>query len=94
MNGKERRESAKSANPKDARRLLKDRLKQIHGGRYVGSNEEKLTVTELLNALETHLENKGAKALTHLRSHLKPVREFFALDRAIGLTTEHIKTGT
>lgn len=70
---------------------MRERLKQIHAGRYVGVNEEKLTVIELLDDLETHLEIRGAKALAHLKSHLKPVRRFFALDRAIAVTTDHIE---
>jgi hypothetical protein len=52
-NGKERRESSKSMNAKDAKKLLKARLKRIHGGRYTGPEEEKLTVTQVLDALET-----------------------------------------
>lgn len=47
-------------------------------------------MTQLLDALETNLENKGAKALTQLKSHLKPVREFFAFERALGVTTQRI----
>lgn len=66
-------------------------MKQIHGGRYTGPDEEKLTVITLLDSLETHLQNKGAKALKHLKSHLKPVRRFFALDRAVCVRTDHIE---
>lgn len=72
VNGMERRESSKSTNPKNARKLLKERFKQLHGGRYAGPEEEKLTVVELLNALETNLDNKGAKAQrrSHSSSHI------------------------
>jgi hypothetical protein len=91
VNGVERRESSRSQREADAKRVLKKRLTQIHGGRYVGPEEEKRTVVELLDALETHLENRGAKALMQLKSHLKPIRGFFALDRAISLTTADIE---
>jgi|SRR5579864_1966192 len=67
FNGKEIRESAKSQNEADARRLLKKRLKEILGSRFVGPQEEKLTVDDLLAALVTHLETKGAKTVDRSR---------------------------
>jgi hypothetical protein len=82
VNGKERRESARSSRDTDARRLLRNRLKQIHGGTYVGPKEERITVDQLLDDLLVHLDNKGAKTVARLKSHLKPLRQFFALDRA------------
>src|SRR5579872_1411162 len=77
FNGKEIRESSKSTSQGEARRLLKKRLKEIHGSRFVGPQEEKLTVDDLLDALIVHLETKGAKTVTRLKSHLKPLREWF-----------------
>ena len=91
VNGKERRESSKSDHESDAKRLLKNRMKQIHGGRYTGPEEDRLTVIELLNSLEKHLENKSAKSLKQLQSHLKPVRRHFALDRAVAITTDRVQ---
>jgi len=38
-----------------------------------------------------HLENKGAKTVVRLKSHLKPLRQFFALDRAVNVTTADIE---
>jgi integrase len=76
-------------NRKDATRLFK-RPAQANSWTLIGPQEEKLTVAELLNALETHLENKGSKTLTQLKSHLKPVGKFYALDRAICLTSEDV----
>src|SRR5258705_13054258 len=77
------RESSKSQKEVDARRLLKKRMKEIHGSRFVGPQEEKLTVDDLLDSLITHLETKGAKTVDRLKSHLKPLREWFALTRAV-----------
>ena len=61
FNGKEIRESAKSRNEADARRLLKKRLKEIHGSRFVGPQEEKLTVADLLDTSGHASRNKGRK---------------------------------
>jgi integrase len=91
VNGQEHRESARSDRESDARRLLKDRLKQIHGGRYVGPQEERLMVSDLLDALITHLETRGAKTVDRLKSHLKPLRQFFMLTRAVNVTTAEVE---
>lgn len=91
FNGKEIRESSKSQNDGDAKRLLKKRLKEIHGSRYVGPHEEKLTVDDLLDALVTHLETKGAKTVERLKSHLKPLRDWYALTRAVNVTTADVE---
>src|SRR5262245_27384940 len=92
VQGRERRETAKSERVADARRLLRERLKQIHGNRYIGPQEERLTVDAILNGLLVHLETKGAKTVEGLKSHLKPLREFFALDRAVNVTTGQVET--
>jgi integrase len=91
FNGTEIRESAKSTAEADARRLLRKRLKEIHGSRFVGPQEEKLTVNDLLDSLITHLETKGAKTVVRLKSHLKPLREWFALTRAVNVTTADVE---
>ena len=75
----------------EARKKLKARRKEIYGERFVGPSEEKITVEELLDGLLLHLKIKGAKSVTSLKSHLKPVREFFALSRAIDLTTTRVE---
>lgn len=75
----------------EAQRFLKERLKQIHGGTFVGPQEERVTVTELLDDLIVHLRTKGKKAVDSLISHMKPVREFFGLDRAVGVTTTSVE---
>ncbi|HZS60312.1 MAG TPA: hypothetical protein VFA43_13640 [Gemmatimonadaceae bacterium] len=92
FNGKEVRESSKSRNETNARRLLKKRLQEIHGNRFTGPQEEKLSVHELLDALITHLETKGAKTVQRLKSHLTPLREKFTLTRAINVTTAAVES--
>ncbi len=91
FNGREIRESCRSRDEADARRLLKKRLKEIHGSRFVGPQEENVTVDDLLDALITHLETKGAKTVDRLKSHLKPLREYFALTRAVNVTTAAVE---
>jgi integrase len=45
----------------------------------------------LLDGLVLHLETKGAKAIDSLKSHLKPVREFFNLRRAVEVSTTMVE---
>ena len=90
VNGKEHREPG-GETEREARRLLRERMKQIHAGSYIGPKRERLTVGEMLDGLETHLVNKGAKAMVSLKSHLKPVREAFGTERATTLTPERIE---
>src|SRR5262245_34381806 len=66
-----------------AKSLLKKRLKEIAGDKFVGPTEERVTVDDLLDDLMTHLKNKGSKAVASFSSHLKPVRKFFSLRRAV-----------
>lgn len=69
-----------------AKKRLRNRQKDVHAGRYVGADEEKLTVDQLLDGLMSHLALKGAKSAASYKSHLTPVREFFALRRAVDVT--------
>lgn len=90
VRGQQLRESA-GRTEAEAKRKLKARLKEIHGDRFVGPKEERLTVEELLDGLILHLETKGARAVASFESHLKPVREHFNFTRAVDLTTSHVE---
>jgi integrase len=91
--GSQFRESA-GATEAEARRLLRKRLREIAGDRFVGPAEERVTVSELLDDLIVHLRNKGAKAVASFASHLKPVRAFFSLRRAVEVTTAMLERYT
>jgi integrase len=84
--GKQYREPG-GKNEAEARRKLKARLKEIAADRFIGPQDERVTVDELLNDLIIHLRNKGAKAVPKLQSHLMAVRAFFSLRRASEVTT-------
>jgi integrase len=74
-----------------ARRKLKKRMKEVHGDRFVGPVEERLTVVELADNLITHMKTRGAKSIPSFESHLRPVREAFTFVRAVDLTTARIE---
>lgn len=91
--GRQFRESGGDTEP-GAKKLLKKRLKEIAGDRFVGLQEERLTIDQLCDSLITHLETKGSKSVRSYKSHLKPVREFFSLMRAVDLTTSAVEKFT
>jgi integrase len=90
VRGKEQRESA-GCKTADAKKLLKSRLREIHSGKFIGLEKEKITVNDLLDSLIIHLENKGAASVNTLVSHFKPIREMFGCDRAIDINGQRIE---
>jgi integrase len=103
--GKEVRESvdkhlrergiARPATEDDAKRLLKLRLKQIGADSlgakaFIGPQQERVLVCELLDSLETDLTLRQAASLPALKSHLKRVRAAFGDRRAIDISAESV----
>jgi hypothetical protein len=50
-----------------------------------------MSVEELLQALEQDYQIQGRKSLPQLRAHLRHVRVYFGLDRAMAVTTERLR---
>jgi site-specific recombinase XerD len=70
----------------EARRFLKARLRDILSGRSLGPQEERLTVADLLDGVKARAQTKGLRSLSKITSHLRAVREVFALRRAVDVT--------
>jgi integrase len=103
--GKEQREVARHVrtgdklelsekNRHEAERFLKRRLGEIaaeqHGGRaFVGPKEERVTVSQILDGLETDFRLRD-KWNFKVASNLKPVRERFGAWRAVNVTSEAV----
>jgi integrase len=80
----------------EARRLLRQRLREVAvhqtGLRaFQGPRQERMTVEELLQVLEQDYQIHGRKSLPQLRAHLRHVRVYFGLDRAMAVTTERLR---
>jgi integrase len=71
----------------EARRKLRRRLREAGSERFAGPAAERVTVDQLADALLVHMTNQGRASLEKIRSHLKPVRAFFSLRRAMDVTT-------
>jgi integrase len=91
--GRDFREPGGATEP-EATRRLKARLKEIAGDRFVGPREERVLVDSLLDSLELHLVNRGARSVRKVKSHLKAVRAFFGTMRAIDLSTHDCEVYT
>jgi integrase len=99
VQGQEQRESAAKVlgrpdagmNEKDAEKALKIRLQEIHGGRWVGPKQERVTMAELLDGLVQDYKNNGRRSLSTLEAHLKPLRAVFPLDAALNVTEQRIE---
>jgi hypothetical protein len=76
---------------KKAKRFAKDRREKIGAHRqglkkYQPASQQKVTVGELLDALEADYRIRGRKSMPQTLSHLKPVRERFDALRAADVT--------
>src|SRR5215472_1375765 len=103
--GKEHREVARHVrtgaklevtekNRHEANRFLKRRLGEIaaeqHGGRaFVGPQQERVTVNELLDGLENDYKLRD-KWNAKVASNMKPVREYFGTRRAADITSNAV----
>ena len=90
----EKLEAAGEKNHHEAERFLKRRLGEIaaekHGGRpFVGPQQERVTVNELLDGLERDYKLRDKWNL-NVASKMKPVRQRFGTWRAVELTSDVI----
>jgi integrase len=91
VNGTPHREPTGTKDEKEAKRILRDRLKDVYGQRFVAHREARLIVDDFLDDLLVHLETKGAKGVRNVRSQLKQVRAELGLLRAVDLTSSRIE---
>ncbi len=99
LRGKEYRESTGNADPKEAAKFLRRRLRevgadQIGARTFGGPQQERVTVTEILERL-TVTYKRGRRGLPRevspqMRSHLNRVEEYFGAMRAMQVHDEHV----
>jgi integrase len=94
LRGKEYRESTGTAEPAKAAKFLKRRLKevgadQIGKATFVGPQQERMKISQLLEALEEDYKLRG-KDSPQFRAHLKHIREYFGAWRAVEVTAEAV----
>jgi integrase len=87
VNGREIRESAGKTEG-EARRVLRGRLKQLAARTWIEPEQERMTVSEMLDTYEADLASRTAKALDSIKCHLRPVRAAFGDRRAMDLRAD------
>lgn len=90
------RESAGTDDERKARQFLKERIREVGNhrvgaARFQGPRQERVTVKDLLEALDQDYVQRGVKGLREARNHMKPVREFFGLRRALEVTPNLVR---
>lgn len=90
------RESAKTSDERKARQFLKERLREVGNhrvgaARFQGPRQERVTVKELLEALDRDYAQRGIKGLREARNHMRPVHDFFGFHRAMEVTPNLVR---
>src|ERR1017187_7057031 len=91
------RESAQTSDERKARQFLKERLREVGNhrvgaARFQGPRQERVTVKELIEALDRDYVQRGIKGLREARNHMKPVRDFFGFRRALEVTPNLVRS--
>ena len=89
--GKPFRESAKTTNEKEARKLLKRRLEEIKRPVYVGPSENKLGIEDLEKKVLADYEKNNRRSKKTVEFCFKPLKAFFTFDRLIDITPSRIE---
>src|SRR5450830_50668 len=90
------RESAGTGDERKARQFLKERLREVGNhrvgaARFQGPRQERVTVKELLEALDRDYVQRGIKGLREARNHMRPVRDFFGFRHALEVTPNLVR---
>ena len=78
------------AGQRAADRLLKKRWQDIGRGRFIGPSEDRVLLTDLLDAVKTDYELNVRRSSWTLAYRLQPLRTAFAGERAVDVTEERI----
>ena len=95
VDGRERRESAKTRDEQTAQKYLRKKLKEVHAHEldpakpFLTQRDRKRTVADLMDMLKADLEIRG-KWNPQVRSNLEHVRSGFGNIRATALTAEQV----
>jgi integrase len=89
--GNEYRESSSSEREAQALRLLKKRLGEINAGKFIGPSEDRWTFDDMVDDLKNDYRVNNRRSLSTAEYHVRHLRGFFGLDRAIDITPDRVK---
>ncbi len=90
--GEEYRESSGLESEPQARKLLKKRLGEINGGRFIGPQEDRLTFDDLVGDLVNDFKINDKRSLSTALYRVSHLKQFFCLCHAIDITTDRIRS--
>lgn len=88
--GREHRESSRSDNESQARKLLKKRIGETSAGTFIGPNEERLTFEGMADMLLTDYQINGKRSLSTLRGLIRHLSGSFGMTKAVDITPDRI----
>jgi integrase len=88
--GREIRQSSESESETQARKLLKKRMGELTGGRFI-VDEEKVTFEQLVVDLKNDYQVNGKRSWASVNYYLPHLRSFFGFDRAIDITPDRVR---
>ena len=92
--GKMFRESAHTTDEKTARKLLKQRLKQVERPGFVGSKEDRWTLADMKARIKADYERRQNRSLKTVEYCFKHLEDAFQFRRVIDITTPVIEEYT
>ena len=88
--GQEYRETSSSESEPKARKLLKKRLGEINGGRFI-PDEGRVTFENLVSDLVNDYQVNGKRSVKTVLYYLRHLKAYFGLDRAIDITPDRVR---
>jgi hypothetical protein len=88
---REYRESTRSIERADARKLLHRRQQELYRGTFVGPEQDQVMLDDLLNAVRLDYLNNGRSSLSTLDGRLKTLRRYFGRDRALAVSETRLE---
>ena len=82
---------AREVTEQDARRVLRLRMRDVFGDRYVGPKPERLSVAELLTTYEEHCRIKGAKTLYGIVWRCQRISAALGMIKAVNLDAREVQ---
>jgi integrase len=90
-NGRELRESSRSTNKNDARRLLRDKLAASTTGTLITGSAQRLRFNDLADKLYLDYKRNGKRSIDRAEDAVSHLEDFFAEYRATDITDEAIE---
>ncbi len=88
--GREIRQSSHCESEAQARKLLKKRVGEVSGGRFI-LEEERVTFDDLVKDLKNDYQVNGKRSLKTVEYYLPHMRSFFGMERAIDITPDRVR---